>query len=319
MPSPATLQALESLKKLSTTPYQPQFDSSMGDTNVQRYLGFQDTEGELKDRVFANQRAQAASPTPQIAAQYGGEVTALKNMLGSTEQDIAESPITAQIADTNDQTTRLRGAQEQGFSGQNPIQEQALYAKKQAEEKLNLPLREQELQNTGNLTQQREVSRGNLDVANAKGAQLEAAISAAYASGRPIHSFSGSGGVAFETPQKQSPVNSSLLRDVTAASAALKAAQDTGMLGRFIDPQGIPNAQLLLNQALGKVFGQAPGSTDLKELAAHILNDPELAGLPINELIPHIQSDEGPMRPEDLQALQTLLNYGRGIVGGGAQ
>src|SRR5882672_6230699 len=110
MPSPATLQALETLKQLQAKPYKPQIDSTLSDPTVQRMQGFQQMEDELKDRLFSNQRAQAASTSPDQASQYGGEVTALKNMLGSTQQDIEESPLTAQRAQVENRTQRIRAA-----------------------------------------------------------------------------------------------------------------------------------------------------------------------------------------------------------------
>lgn len=327
MPTPASMQALETLKSLSLKPYQPQVDSTLSDSNVQRYHGFQQMEDELKDRVFANQRAQAASPDAQTAGQYGGEVTALKNMLGSTEQDIADSPITAQIADTNAQTSRMHAAQEQGFGGSNPLQEQALYAKKQAETKLNQPTEIARMQGEADLAKQQEASRGALGVAQeqSKGgldiqrnfADLQRSLSGNPGGQGAPQSFTlpgrtGGGSMNFGSQTSHIPkaVPPAVTQAITVARRNYEAAKQGE--GMFSGGGASTAAKAALDQAIAAGIYNYPASDPAhKQFIQAILNDPQASKLGLDQVLQ--MKGETDLTPEEHDELQDMLNLFRGF------
>lgn len=325
MPTPASMQALETLKSLSLKPYKPQVDSTLSDPNVQRYQGFQQMEDELKDRMFANQRAQAASTNATQAGQYGGEVVALRNMLGSTEQDIADSPITAQIADTNAQTGRMRAAQEQGFGGSNPIQEQALYAKKQAETKLNQPTDIARIQGEADLAKQQEASRGALGVAQeqSKGgldiqrnfADLQRSLSGT--GGGSPQSFTlpgrtGGGSMNFgsSTSHIPKPVPPAVTQAITVARRNYEAAKQAE--GMFSGGGATQAAKAALDQAVAAgIYNYPTNEQAHKQFIQAILNDPQASQLGLDQILQ--MKGETDVTPEEHDELQDMLNLFRGF------
>lgn len=338
MPSPATLQALESLRKLSVTPYSPQFDSSMSDVNAQRYQGFQDMEGELKDRVFANQRAQAASPSAQTANQYGGEVTALKNMLGSTQQDIAESPITSQIGEANDYRERERGAIEAGFGGgsfqrgpnqrqyQNPLQAQAQYGREQAEAKLQQPMDIARTQAEAELGKQRVASQGALDVAKEQSrggldiqrnfTDFQRSLQGGQGGQQPqsvtMPGRFGGGSINMGAASSRipKPIPPAVTQAITVARRNYEVAKQSE--GMWSGSQASQAAKAALDQAIAAGIYNFPADDPAhKDFVQAILNDPQASKLALDQILQ--LKGETDVTPDEIAEIQEMLNLFRGF------
>lgn len=305
-------QALESLRRLRTNPYKPEIDSSISDPTVQTQLLNQQRQRELEGR---------------LAQESGGEdVGRLRSLLGIVNRDITASPLTAQMGEVQDYESKARAAQLAGFGGTNPIEEQARYIRSQEESKLRGPQDVARIQAQGELAKQQEASRGALGVAQEQqkglaaryGAMQDLLQGGALAGGGQLRSLNPSTGAMSFAPQRQP--SASLLTNVVRARQALEIEKGKGFLSRTQDK--INRAQSVLDQALGQVFGSTPGSNEVKELAAHILSDPELSALPTSQLISHPKvqalADIDPNDPStqsDIQLLDQLLSYGRGIAG----
>lgn len=336
MPSPLSLQALESLKRLSGTSYQPTMDSSQTDPSVQRIQLAQQREDELKDRLIANQRAQAASAGIQdpgqaarSGAQYGGEVTALKNLLGDTQQDIQENPITAQRAQVEDITNRQRGAMEQGFGGTNPIQEQALYAKKQAETKLQQPMDIARLNAEGDLAKQQEASRGALGVAQEQsrgGLDIQRNFtdfqrSLTGQSGTPGQGLpqsvtmpgrygGGTINMGAASSRLPKPVPPAITQAITVARRNYETAKQNE--GMFSGGGASQAAKAALDQAIAAGIYNYPVSDPAhKQFVQAILNDPQAAQLPLDQILQ--MKGETDVTPDEMAELQDMLNLFRGF------
>ena len=276
MPTPQ--QALDILRKLSTQPYKPDIDSSQNDPDVQLYNVNNQRADEYKDRIFANQRAAAASMDPVQQGQYAGEVGALKGMFGSAQQDIAESPITAQHTQTEDYRARQRAAVEQGFNGTDPAQTQAIYGRTQAEAKLNQPTDIANIQAQSDLAKQQEASRGALGVAQEQRggamdiqknfADLQKSLFGGGGNGETPNRVtfpgrSGGGGFGFPTNPNGGNPSASLLNIVTRARQEVESAKASEHWYAPGTSERVTAAQAALDQAIGNVFGSATGSNDL--------------------------------------------------------
>jgi hypothetical protein len=112
------------------------------------YLGRM--RNETEDRAFAAQRTGDVN-------EYG----ALRGLLARNQRDIEENPITQQGAQTRAIEKANLRAQMQGF---RTPEEAAQYGREFETTKMNIPLRQQEVQNLGEVEKQREASRGQLAV-----------------------------------------------------------------------------------------------------------------------------------------------------------
>lgn len=308
------------------------------DPTSELYQLQQERASEAEDRIFANQRASAWSPDPGEAAGYGGEVGALKGLLGRYQHDIAENPITQQLGEANDYRKQEREAILGGFGGgstqrgvyQNPIQAANQSAREMETAKINAPVEAQRMAGQFGLAQEQEKQRGAMAVQGSRGAQAEAALNAflqAQASGASTNQLRSynpqSGAFTVAPPQRPESMNP-LLRELTATRQAVEVARQksASFLGKLnpVDQRNLGTAEATYKQALGNVFGRSLASDNVKEIAAQAITDPELSGLPAEQLLQQLENDDGsPIRlsPQELQQLNELLNYGRGLVTGG--
>ena len=341
---PANPYALDALRKLSATPYSPQFDSSQSDPTVQRYNLANQFADETKDRIIANQRAQAASfgmsdpnEARKSAQMYGGEVTALQNLLSGYNQDIQDSPITQGIGEAEDYRQKERAAIMSGFQGgmyqgkqyANPIAAQEEAGRQMAQAKIDAPLREAEAKAAGDAEAQRIQSQGLRDVADIQAKSLAsqyAALQNALQGGNAdaIKGFTmpkGGGSISFQsnTQQNQPPIPATLLRDITTARAKLAQAGGTkNFLGLF--PYGETPEKQMYDQAIANAFAVHPASEDIKDVANFVAHDDSLVGMTTDQILSnpkvlaHFKFDD--MTPEERNQLDQLLWIVRGTPSG---
>lgn len=321
MPNPA----LDALKRLSTQTYRPEIDSSQSDPSVQRYNLQNDLRDDTEDQIINQTKARgyaAASSRPQEAQAYNGNIDAFTKLLGRTNADLEENPLTKQMDEVNDYHKQERNAILGGFTGglnakgegMNPIQQSADYGRQFETAKLNAPIEQQRVQSEGELEKQRVASQGNLEVANSKAAIQEAQLNAAIASGRTIKSFTPSGGFSFETTRPPQQVNAGLLRDITNTRAAMK---QKGAKNSFLGiPYGESPEHVAYKGALGAAYAQHPGAPELKELAQMISENPNLDGYSTDAVLQKLHQDGSvdisDMTPEEKDQLDELLFIGRG-------
>lgn len=334
--------ALDALRKLAGTSYSPQFDSSQQDPTIQRYNLAQDFADETKDRIIANQRAQAAALSmsdpglaQRTAASYGGEVTALKNLLGTQEQDIEESGVPQGVQAAQDYRDAERNAILAGFPGgmyqgrqyASPQAAQAATARQMEQDKINAPIRSAEAAAQAEIEKQRLASEGAKDVAKIQAesiAQQYANLQAALAGGNAdaIKSFTlpkGGGSVSYQSPTGQSGINVQLAKQVTAARQAYEDAKaKQGFLGHFfgVPDSNIDKAQATYQQAVGQLFANSGYDQDVQDLATHIFTDPNLNSMNVEQALPHIvDENDQPVNvsPEQMHQIQQLLQYARGV------
>ena len=183
------------------------------------------------------------------------------------------------------------------------------------EAKMRIPLQEAEINAQGGMAQQREQSRGALDVAREQQrgmgdrAQAMTELYGLIGGGRSF-SIPGVGSVG-AAPQTQR-VPQALLSQVTAARSALEQERARS----FGDPA---RAEAVYRQAIGQVYGQDPATPELKELAAAIALNPETSNLSLSQILSEFDFDGANVNLNDpamQQDLDRLLNYARGVVGG---
>lgn len=345
---PVNSSALDALRRLSATSYSPQFDSSQSDPTVQQYQLNQQFADETKDRIISNQRAQAAAlgmsdpdEARRQSASYGGEVTALQNLLDSYNQDIAESPITQGIGEAEDYRQKERGAIMGGFQGgmyqgkqyANPIAAQAEAGRQMEQAKIDAPIREAEAKAAGDLAAQQAQSQGLRDVAKIQSDSLAsqyAALQAALQGGNAdaIKGFSmpkGGGSITFQSPTAagRTGIPPTLLRDITTARTKLAQAGSTkNFLGLF--PYGDTPEKTMYDQTIANALAayeqMHPESHDIADVASFVSQNNDLLGLTADQLITHpkVQQhfDFQDMTPEEKNQLDQLLLIVRGMPSG---
>lgn len=333
--SPNPGQSAQSLRGLAGSSYSPGVDSSQQDPTVQRYNLNQQFADENQDRIIANQRAAAASynmSNPQAAQQnvnaYTGEANALKNLLAINEQDIAESPITAGIKEANDYGQQERQAILAGYQGgsqpggnyENPIQAASRGAREMETAKINAPVEAQRVAGQYDVEKQRLAGQTALDVANSKAAAQEAALNAAFATGKPIRSMNPtSGAFSFEPTRNpnQGVVNPSLLRDITTTRTNLKNRGGTNSLFGGMLQWGESPESIAYKSAVAAALSQHPADYELKDLATMIGSHPEFDSNSTQQIL-QMLSDNGNIdmtgiTEQDVNQLDQLLNITRGL------
>lgn len=333
---PDSSQSMASLRGLAGSSYSPEFDSSLRDPSVQRYLGFQDRRGELEDQIANQTKARGyalSSSRPEEANAYQGNIDAFKGLLGNINSDIEESPITQGIGEADKYGQAERGAILQGFTGGqqqgqpylNPIQEQNRYAQASEAAKINAPIEAQKTAGQYNLAQEQEKSRGALAVQQSRGAQAESALNAFLGANQAgvntnnIRSFNPQTGALTMAPDA-GPGNGLLtkLTDARNAYEQTKAANSGWWSAGLGGGTKVEAARQAYMQAAGQVFGRFQASDRVKHFAADILTDPELSQHNLEDL--EITNEDGSpanLSAVELSQLQQLLDYTRGLVGGG--
>ena len=287
--------------------------STQKDPTLLNYLYNTRMKGEIGKRLFNAQR-------------FGdqNESTALQGLQGLYEDQISQSPITAQGEDVAAIEDLNRAAALQGFGSP---QEMAYNSRQLEDLKTRLPLMQEELRGAGNLAQQREASRGALAVEQARGDaatanqqsynELLKTLQGGEVGVSPqgdIRSLTlpgarGGGGVSFQTPQRVQSVPTQLLTQLGNAVRDLTFAEQGG------DPTNIATRQAQYNQILSNVFAQSPASEDLKVFAAEIAKHPELRGQSLDMLLQNpavAAAVDVDLSPEERLQLDQLLRYAAG-------
>ena len=183
-----------------------------------------------------------------------------------------------------------------------------------------IPVRQQEV--AGQYGLQQEALKGQYGL---RGKQLEQdSLRQGYDTLRQFLGASGEGGIrpgssvsltgigSYRAPQEQR-VPQGLLRDLLAARTDWEDSA-----GTFGSRDEVLGSQY--RQALGSVFAQDPSHPETQELAKFIATNPELAELPVQELMQDPRLAEAgwsldEMTDEDWDDLSRLLNYSRGATG----
>lgn len=335
--------ALDALRRLSSVPYSPEQDSSQTDPTVQLYDIAQQRADETKDRIIANQRAQAASTSPLQAQQYGGEAEALKNLLGSYQQDIAESPITQGINEADQYRQKEREAIMGGFQGgmyqgrqyANPIAAQAEAGRQMEQAKIEAPIRQAEAQAAGNLATEQARSKGAMELARLQGEQSQnylqtllggGAQPTTDATGQPafdigrLRGFNPkTGGFTLGAEPKDPNINVQLAKQVTLARQAYEKAQaDSSWLNSMfgIPDSNVKKAEDIYNQTVGQLFANSGFDPAVQSVAAHIFSDPKLKDLDVETAVSHVGDDQGnpvALTPQQKAQVDQLLRATRGL------
>lgn len=335
---PTNFQALDALRRLSSQAYSPQYDSSQSDPTVQKYNLDTQLADETKDRMIQAQRAQAAylgSSTPSMAQSYGGEVTALQNMLSGYNQDIQESGIPQGIDEADAYRQKQRDAILSGFPGgmyqgkqyANPLAAQAEAGRQMEQSKIDAPIHAAEVKASGDAEAQRLQNKGLLDVAQEKGSQAAANL-AAFLQGQQSTGGVGqrswsfnpqTGAVSQGAARPDQGINVQLAKQVTAARQAYETAKaNQSGIGSFFGfpDSNVNKAQAVYQQAVGQLFAASGYDPDVQELAAHIYTDPNLNPLSVENALPHITDEQGnpvSLSPEQKAQVEQLLRYARGL------
>lgn len=262
---------------------------------------------------------------PGAAYTPVGELSALKNALGFVEEDIEESPITAQADVTNARLAAMRAANQAGFT---TPEEQSIYGRNIAEEKLRQPIELREMETEGarglqrmqgqqQLELEQERQRGAADVADRYSALQEFLATQGPTGGRQITRFqmpsSRGGGSTSFTPEPP-PVSPGLANSITQSRMGVAEAQE-----KFgADSPEYAQQKAAYDQAVANVFAQFrnidPG---IKDFAAEVSSNPRLANLPVDQLLsdPELRKnfELENVTPEELNQLNQLLLYARGL------
>src|SRR3990167_5121152 len=219
------------------------------------------------------------------------------------------------VADTTEQ-------QRQAFLGgfESP-QAQAGYGREFDRYKADAPVRQQQMAGQYGVKEQQAQGAGNLAVEQTRQQGMKdqsqnmlqlyqmllgsgSGGQGSNIAGMTMPSRTGGGGIRFQAQQR--PGNP-LLRDVTAARTALEAARNSNWMGDPMEETNVQQADAQFRAALGQVFAQDPSDSDIKEVAIEIAADPDLADLPVSQLLEHPKFnqswDANALSDEDLSNL----------------
>lgn len=274
---------------------------------------------ELENKVYSNQRAQAASygmSNPDLAsttsAQYGGEAKALSNMLGGLRGDIEANPLTHQRADIVDTENRTREAQLGGFP---TPQVQAGYGREQEREKLLGPQKIAQIGSQGEIEKQRLANEGALDTAKEYTNLQRMFLQNQGQGGRDVRSLNigpKSMGVGFNTTQTPTTASNPLLNRLTEARGMMDKAKPSGMFSWFGDENTPEKATF--DQALAAVVANTPGAAELKSFAEGLAKDPSTKDLPFSQIMQTLRDNgETQITPDEEILLQNVISAIRGF------
>lgn len=277
-------------------------------SNLQYSNRFKD---ELEDRLFTEERLGG-----------GSEADALKGLIGRTERDIQENPLTAQHNQVEEYMGKRRGAIEQGYGGGaqqganylDPVQAANLASREMETHKIEAPERAARIAGESDIERQRVAGQGALEVEKTKQAGMEGRYNELLAAMQGTGNVSRVNipGVGGFSRAADKPVAPGLLTTLTNARNAYDVAKQHTWFGE-------PAEKGALDQAIANVFGNHPAGQDLKDLAADVLSDPELSNLSVDQVLQHPKIHEKydvDPSPQDLQWLNELIATGRGRLGG---
>jgi len=286
---------------------------------------------DAPDDALAALRGMGANQGLQLAGLQEGRASEMKRNLdlqqrfpdqiwaGATpsdvsglERDIKQNPYSSQNAAARqfEDIAMQREAQAGGF--RSP-QEAAESARQMEMYKLQSPERVAGIEQQGALERQREMSRGNLAVTESKGAQQENFLDMlrqqALAGGNISRVSAPGGGSVSYTPEQQIPPV--LLNQLSAARAALETAK-TKQGHNFWNTDITGPAQNTFNQYWQAVLARHPAPPDVKEWVNQVVNNPQTANMPLDQLLSDPQYAEGAPTEAELHWMNQLLSLYRG-------
>lgn len=291
--NPQSLAALQGLRTASnyTKPGLPDYDPN------QLYQLQSQRAGELEDRAAG-----------AIGAGDTNDLARIKALLGPLNRDISEGPIAQQRGEVAEQEAGRQKALQAGFTGSNPMAEQAAYGRQQEQAKINAPIRAQEVQSQGELAKQQEANKGALAVQESRGAQsqnfLDMLNNANLSGLSHVSANPQSGAVSFtQTPaQKLSPAT---MNRLTTARSQYEAAKG-GV--NFFNQSAADPAKAQYQQAQQSALQEYPASSqEVKQFVQDAISDPDADALSADEVI---QGHN--MTPEEQAETRQILIFLRG-------
>ena len=293
---------------------------------------FRDSFGdELQDRAFQ-------------AARTGdtGEVGALKGLFDYNEATQAASPIQHDINSRNKGFASIDGL------GESAVE--SLYNRNQAEQKMQIPLREAHIRNEGDvnvagiqgrnqLLNTEALGRNQLAVADRNNenaamnlqrssefiqglmrqldptGQSGSAVLGKFLSGGSINPKTGSASISIGQERPTPPAPQILSRDVLATKSALdKVAGSDWTWGPFGENAATTQARNAHQQAQSSLISRWPAGNHIKEAVQEVLSTPELEKLSPQDIM-HQFEDFNQWTPQDVKEFNDLMLAVRGTQG----
>lgn len=244
---------------------------------------------ELRDRIFKNERL-AGFGDPSQRAQRVGEVNALKNLLGSYEDDIKSSPLADQRQEVDSIREANLGSRLAGF---DTPQAAGVYKREQDRLKLESPLREAEVRGQTAIDQARAQTEGAVRLENTRSRNMMDYLRQAQTGGGDLAAVgrSGTGGyVRFQNQQDPKALGGTAslgnaltnaknyyasrvgTKDEAGAAAGLESAINQYLNAREDIHEG--NRNLAYNLAKNPAFASFP---DFQTIRQAIQMDPAAA------------------------------------------
>lgn len=320
MPTNALEQLINSFRKprLMEEP-DPNQDPSIGADAFN--VGMQ---SELRERIFNAQRTTPqALQQPSPNATGPGEVNALRNLLGSYEDERAASPIMAQGKQYAAQNAGNLAAQNEGFTtnnmGQNPMQAREIYKRQQAEQLRRQPVEIESMRQAGENSRQQNSMQHNQRIVEMQmePAMMNAETQKGYYDQLRSGSLDpnrvkaiGRNGISFQSNQ-QAPNPNSTNRALETARYALG---QSGVENPFAEFHGASPEQQNYAQTVQSIVSQAQFTDpNLQIEVMNILRNPEDAATPFEDLFDAPTWDAAPQDHADYAKLKSLLLQLRGF------
>lgn len=278
-------------------PLSPGGPASPPDVGLTRSTYLDRMGRELDERLY---RAQAGNDPLQEKAVQG--------LMAANTRDIAENPMTQQIADIRDTEAQQHKAVLGGF---RTPQDMAKFGQELEVGKVTSPANVARITGAADLARQREASSGALGVAKEQNigmANQYQAMRDLLATGTAPRSLSMSRGSASVTmaPEVNKPTPTVLLQAVNKARDAYN--NSTFDMGNKLKKN--------LDGAIATAVSQWPAEPELKTQVMSIVNDPQYAqyaNLPVEQIIPLFKGEDGSdPTPEEADAIRGLLLMIRG-------
>ena len=250
----------------------------------------------LQREMQRNLAKQARFPTSYASGATNVDVSHLSDIL-NTNPDFG----TDALARDRGVEEQYRGAVSKGFTGTNPVAEQARYGRGLAEEELRQPMAIAQENQRGNLAQEQARAKGLIDVERER--QIgEASRAESYAdlqkylygegggmgnvTGMTLPGRTGGGSIRFQ-PEQRVPTQS------TQSVTALRRAYEEN-----------PNAtnKVAMDQAINNVIGFAPASDAVKQITMQVLGDTAYDQATVDQII-----DVSDMEPQEAAEFRDLM------------
>lgn len=282
----------------------PPFNSAL--QGLKRYMpgsGVYDPSGNVDLMSLQQGRASEAEDNLANAADPN-DMRRFSQILNGLRGDISENPITKQQGYADQTEAANQEAMRSGFGGNPdaPSAKAGAFARMLEQKKMEIPLRQEEIQGKFGNERQSLANQGTSDVAHiytdsAKD-QLQSQLDAA--GNRPISRMSTTRGGASVSYAPEAKTSAVLQNSLAKARGAYAQKGDDG-------------SKAALDSLVASVFENDPAPEQVKLTAREIFLDPEDANEPINNITSRIHNPDGsPLDPTTSMHLRRLLATLRG-------